>query len=148
MTDEDRLRVIETARAWLRTPYHPHAAVKGAGADCAMFPLAVYRECGMIPADYKPPRYSPQWHLHHTEELYIAEVEKFCREKILTPNAGDFVLFRIGRAYSHGAIVIDWPVVIHSYIPHGVQITDVHKDGAFHGRKWKCFELMPENSLT
>src|SRR2546430_8564709 len=55
----------------LGTPYHHMARVKKAGADCAMFPLAVYQECGVLPKDFHPPRYAMQWHRseEHTSEL-------------------------------------------------------------------------------
>ena len=39
-----RNRVCRIARSWLGTPYHHMGRVKGAGVDCAMFPLEVYRE--------------------------------------------------------------------------------------------------------
>ena len=78
---DQRRQVVDAAYAWLLTPYHHQAQVKGGGADCAMFPLAVYQECGLIPADYLAPAYSSQWHLHRSEELYLAEVEKLAVEK-------------------------------------------------------------------
>ncbi len=31
------------------------------------------------------------------------------------PLAGDVAVFRFGRTFSHGAIVVEWPVVIHAY---------------------------------
>src|SRR6185437_3648026 len=75
LTAEQRTEIVRAAKEWLGTPYHHHARVKGAGADCAMFPLEVYRQCGLLPLDYRPPHYSVQWHLHRSEELYLREVE-------------------------------------------------------------------------
>ncbi len=60
LTDEERSRIVHAAKGWLCTPYHHRACVKGVGADCAMFPLAVYKECGLIPAEYQPPEYAMQ----------------------------------------------------------------------------------------
>ena len=97
LTLEQHRQVVDAAMAWLRTPYHHQAQVKGGGADCAMFPLAVYKECGLIPADYQAPAYSSQWHLHRSEELYIAEVEKFAVEKSSYEiQPADFVIFKFG----------------------------------------------------
>ena len=141
LTAEQRTRIVRSARDWLGTPYHHRAAVKGAGADCAMFPLAIYRECGVIPADYGPPEYSWQWHLHRSDELYLAEVEKFAVESPGPPMPGDFVVFKFGRTFSHGAIVLDWPTIIHSYIPHGVTLANALKDAELAGREMKCFEI-------
>lgn len=145
MNERQRVQVVSAAKSWIGTPYHHRAAVKGAGADCAMFPLAVYRECGLIPAAYEPPEYSSQWHLHRSEEKYLAEVEKFAVESAGPPRPADFVVFKFGRTFSHGAIVIDWPMVIHSYIPHGVTLADATNDAQLIGREMKCFELKHEN---
>jgi hypothetical protein len=35
------------------------------------------------------------------------------------PAAGDIALFKFGRCVSHGAIITEWPAVIHSYIREG-----------------------------
>lgn len=141
MTSEQRIQVVKAAKEWLRTPYHHLGKVKGAGVDCAMFPLAVYQECGLIPADFQPPDYSMQWHLHHSEEKYLQAIEPFCIEKTGAPLPGDFIVFKFGRAFSHGAIVVNWPLIIHSYIPHGVQLGDALRDGELIGREIKFFEV-------
>src|SRR6185437_2081521 len=122
---------------------HHHARVKGAGADCAMFPLAVYQECGVLPREYRPPQYSVQWHLHRSEELYLNEIEKFVAEIDSLPQPADFIVFRFGRTFSHGAIVVEWPIVIHAYIPHGVLLSDALRDGELLGREHKCFAVRP-----
>ena len=143
LTTEQRNNIVRAAKDWLGTPYHHHARVKHAGADCAMFPLAVYQECGVLPREYTPPQYSVQWHLHRSEELYLKELEKFVVEIDGVPQPADFVVFRFGRTFSHGAIVVEWPIVIHSYIPHGVLLSDALRDGDLVGRERKCFEVQP-----
>jgi cell wall-associated NlpC family hydrolase len=143
LTKEQRSNIVRAAKDWLGTPYHHHARIKHAGADCAMFPLAVYQECGVLPREYRPPQYSVQWHLHRSEELYLTEIEKFVVEIQTPPEPGDFIVFRFGRTFSHGAIVVEWPIVIHSYIPHGVLLSDALRDGELLGRDHKCFELRP-----
>ena len=141
LTAMQRERVIASAKQWLRTPYQHRQMVKGAGVDCAMFPLAVYRECGHIPLDFEPPEYSMQWHLHRSEELYLKTIEPLCREISGPPDAADFVVFKYGRAFSHGAIVIKWPLIIHSYIHHGVQYGNALQDVELIGREMKFFEV-------
>jgi cell wall-associated NlpC family hydrolase len=143
LTAEQRTRIVRAAREWLGTPYHHHARVKGAGADCAMFPLSVYQECGVLPPSYQPPEYSVQWHLHRSEELYLKEIDRFVLEIAGPPQPADFVVFQFGRTYSHGAIVLDWPLIIHSYIPHGVLLSDALRDGELVGRKHKFFRVKP-----
>lgn len=141
LTLAKREQVIRLAKQWLGTPYHHQARVKKAGADCAMFPLAVYQECGILPADFRPPEYSMQWHLHRSEELYLATIAPLAREIAGPPQPADFVVFKFGRAFSHGAIVIAWPLIIHSYIPHGVQYGNALQDGEMIGREMKFFEV-------
>jgi hypothetical protein len=106
-----------------------------------MFPVAVYKECGILPESYQPPEYSSQWHLHRSEELYLKEIEKFASEIHRPPQAADFLVVKFGRTFSHGAIVLEWPLVIHSYIPHGVTLTDAVRDGAIIGREVKVFAI-------
>lgn len=142
LTAEQRERIVRAAREWLGTPYHHHGRVKGAGADCAMFPLSVFQECGLLPLNYRPPQYSVQWHLHRSEELYLSEVRKFCIEIAGPPQPGDFVVFRFGRTFSHGAIVLHWPLIIHSYIPRGVLLSNALHDGELAGRAMKSFEIL------
>lgn len=141
LTAEQRAHIVRAAKEWLCTPYHHRACVKGAGADCAMFPLAIYKQCGLIPAEYRPPEYAMQWHLHRAEELYLRELEKFCTEVNGPPQPGDFAVFRFGRTFSHGAIVVNWPSIIHSCIPHGVVLSDALRDGELMGRERKWFEV-------
>ncbi len=141
LTTEKRAEIVRAAREWLRTPYHHCARIKGVGADCAMFPLMVYQECGVLPADFHPPEYSMQWHLHRSDEMYLKTIAPFVREKSDAPLPADFVVFQFGRAFSHGAIVVEWPIVIHSYIPHGVLLSDALRDGELLiGREMKVFE--------
>jgi NlpC/P60 family putative phage cell wall peptidase len=112
-----RAAIVAEARTWLGTPYHHRAALKGVGADCAMFPLAVYKAVGLVPEDVAVDDYPMDWAFHRNEERYLAMVERFGHEigrDRLGP--GDFVVWRFGRTFSHGAIVIEPPRVIHAYV--------------------------------
>ncbi len=40
-----RQQIIYVAMAWLLTPYHHHARIKGVGVDCVQFLIAVFEEC-------------------------------------------------------------------------------------------------------
>src|ERR1700722_12678550 len=118
---QQRQAGIDEAMSWQRTPHHNGARIKGVGCDCGQFPLAVYEACGLIPST-EPDRYSPQFHLNRTEEWYLGMCQRLGKE--LPPGAipqkADFVLYRVGRVFSHGAIVIEWPTIIHSYVKVGV----------------------------
>jgi cell wall-associated NlpC family hydrolase len=89
-----------------------------------------------------------QWHLHRSEEMYLETVAPVMREYFVwsglpasKPQPADFVIFKFGRTFSHGAIVVDWPIIIHSYIPHGVLLSDAERDGELIGREIKFFEV-------
>jgi cell wall-associated NlpC family hydrolase len=96
--DARRFAVIEEARAWLRTPYHHMARVKGAGADCLTLLAEVYEKAGVIP-HVEVPFYPP-------------------------PQPGDVAIFKFGRCFAHGAIAINWPQVIHAWHHAGVVYAD------------------------
>ncbi|WP_207000753.1 hypothetical protein [Trinickia mobilis] len=134
-----RDEVIDIARTWLRTPYRHEGRVKGAGVDCAMLLCEVYHEAGLIP--YIDPRPYPQdWALHRSKERYLGWVEKFGHE-VAVPQRGDLALYRFGRCYSHGVIVIDWPgEIIHSYRDLGV-LLDRGDAGYLMDRQVRFFTL-------
>ena len=114
-----RAAIVAEARSWQGTAYHWHGRVKGAGVDCAMLLAEVYHATGGIP-NPEVRHYSQQWHLHRDEEQYLAAIEKFARRIAGPPLPGDSAFFKLGRTYSHGAIVLQWPEVIHARINAGV----------------------------
>ncbi len=122
----ERNRVVAEAITWLGTPYHHHARVKGAGVDCGMFLAEVYETVGVMP-HVEPGAYSTDWNLHRSEEKYLTQVEQFAA-RVDTPQPGDIALFKYGRCVSHGAIVVEWPVVIHSYFGLGVVYANVEME--------------------
>jgi NlpC/P60 family putative phage cell wall peptidase len=118
MTSDQRLAAVAEARTWLGTPYHACADVKGVGVDCAMLLIRVYTAVGAIPADYDPRPYSPEWHLHQHEELYLGGLERFAR-RVERAEPGDVITYRFGKAVGHGAIVVDDDYIIHAHLKHG-----------------------------
>lgn len=121
MEQEERDSVITEAMSWLRTPHHNGSRLKGIGVDCGQFPLAVYEAAGLIPHT-DTGRYSPQFHLSRDEEWYLKLCQQLGREIDGPPKRGDFVIYKVGRVFSHGAIVVDWPQIIHSYVNIGVSL--------------------------
>jgi len=137
-----RADVLTEAYGWLRTPYHPHGRVKGVGVDCGMFLAEVFERVGLI-THCDPGGYSQQWHLHHSEELFLKTILNAGGQKIDgTPQPGDIAMFRFGRTASHGSIVLEWPMVIHSYIGIGVTI-DNAENGPLKGRFCGAYSLFP-----
>lgn len=104
--------VVEIAKTWLRTPYHHSARVKGAGVDCAQILLDVFVEAGLI-EDFDPGDYPPDWMMHRSEERYLSFVTDRA-DLVESPQPGDVVLYKVGRCFAHGGIVVDWPTIIHA----------------------------------
>jgi cell wall-associated NlpC family hydrolase len=131
--DPRRLAVIEEAREWLRTPYHHMGRVKGSGADCLTLLAEVYEVAGVLP-HVDVPFYPPDWNLHRDAERYLDGLMQYAREvpPIEVPGSGpgtqpgNVAVFRFGRCFAHGAIVVAWPLLIHAWCDAGV----VYGDGS------------------
>ncbi len=118
-----RQRVLDEALSWLGTPFHHLQRCKGAGVDCGQFLLGVYHNAGCIP-HIETEYYPRDFHLHRNEEWYKTIVEQFAYVIHSLPLPADLVLYKVGRVFSHGGIVVEWPKIIHSYISHGVDWAD------------------------
>ena len=117
-----RPAVVAAARAWVGTPYHPCADIKGAGVDCGMLIVRVFVDTGLC-APFDPRPYPPDWHLHRGEERYLGFVHANCRERGAAEPAqpGDILVFRFGRCHAHGGIVTsaDPLTIVHAFSPAG-----------------------------
>jgi len=123
---ELRRRVVVEARSWLGTPYHHHGRIKQVGVDCAQILAAVFETVGLVP-HLELGQYSTQWHLHRGEETYLQWLRdvgaREVQPDVQTPAPGDVGVWKFGRTFSHGGIVIDGgsdPLVVHAYIGRGV----------------------------
>lgn len=127
---ETRARIVAEAMTWVGTPYISNGLVKGrrGGTDCAMLLLGVYGNVGLLPKEFDPRPYPPQWHVHRSEEKYLAAVTQFVKEIPGPPKPGDLAMFKIGLAFAHGAIVTNWPNVIHAMGNDQVVMQDVSKN--------------------
>jgi cell wall-associated NlpC family hydrolase len=123
MSEAERQRVVDVARGWLGTPYHTGARVKGQGADCITFVAGTFADAEVTPHIDIPP-YSSQWHLHHSVEKYLNGLLQYTHEIEGPPKPGDIALWKFGRCFSHGAIVIRWPQVMHAYVGSSVRYED------------------------
>lgn len=124
-----RAAVVAETRSWLATPYHHHARIKGVGVDCAQILCAVFEAVGMV-APVDTGFYPTDWHLHHSEERYMAWLDRYGRRLALDEQAqpGDVALFQFGRCYSHGAIVVEPELLVHAYIGRGVILSRMTED--------------------
>lgn len=144
MTPKQQATVVAQAHLWIGTPYHHAAMVRGAGVDCLMLLCAVFREAGLVP--FIDPRPYPQdWMLHHSAEVYLAGLEQHADQ--LAEHAaiepGDVLTFRFGRTYSHAAIVVNYPLMIHAYIRAGKVTLDSALSSDFANRAGPIFRVRP-----
>lgn len=127
----EREQLVIEALSWRGTPYHNHGRVKGVGADCLTFLAGAFENAGLVPP-IEIPNYPPQWHLHHSDEKYLDGLLRYCVEVDGPPDRvplpGDIVLWRFGRTYSHGAIVVEWPTVIHAFTGRKIARADADRD--------------------
>ncbi len=105
--------VITEAQSWLRTPWAHAQRVKGAGVDCGQFIIGVFVGAGLVP-HFDTGDYPADWMMHRTEERFLGFVEQHL-DRVAAPLPGDVAVWRYGHTFSHGAIVVDWPAVIHAY---------------------------------
>jgi cell wall-associated NlpC family hydrolase len=141
MTPVDRQRVVSEAWTWLKTPYHSGARIKGVGVDCGQILLGVFEAVGLVPHT-DTGYYPPDWHLHRSEEQYIGWLDRFCVRlpRSVPPLHGDIALFRYGRCYSHGAILVEDNLLIHAYVNLGV-IASRYTEAPLEGREYMHWTL-------
>ena len=102
---EQRAAVVREARSWIGTRYHNCADKKGIGVDCGMLLVRVFCDLKLCP-HFDPRPYPPDWHLHRSEEKYLGFVFDRAHE-VERPQPGDVAVFKFGRCYSHGGIVVE-----------------------------------------
>ena len=120
----ERENLLAEALTWLGTPYHHAGRVKAGGTDCGMLILQAFINAGLI-EDTEVEYYPMDWHLHRSAERYLGWVTRYCKKvERSVPLSGDIVVYRYGRCISHGALVVDWPQIIHAYLGLGVVLAD------------------------
>jgi cell wall-associated NlpC family hydrolase len=136
-----REKVVEVARSWIGTPYHLAQRVKGAGVDCALLLVAIYQECGIVPADEPGHTLSDDWFCHTDEDKYLFRALRHAHKTMegvtarsLAALPGNLALTKVAgsRVYNHGGIVTRWPLVIHAST-NGVAEVDTLRDP-----EWVC----------
>jgi NlpC/P60 family putative phage cell wall peptidase len=141
---EIRRRIVAEAESWLGTKYHHMARLKGVGCDCLTLIAGVYEAAG-ITGHVDIPFYPPDWHLHRSTERYADGLAQYCRELVWEEGApvpalaGDVVLFRFARCFSHGALVVDWPHMIHAWAQDRMVVRADADQGPFAGRPMRFF---------
>ena len=141
-----RVMIIQETKSWIGTPYKGWCCFKGphGGVDCGQLLYGVLRNCRLIPTNIELPHdYSLQIASHQASTEYVDIVSTYMRpisEAEVLP--GDVVVYKLGHAYAHAGIIMDWPEnVIHAMGgTHGVCST--------HGIKAPKFQRAPRLFFT
>jgi len=137
----ERAAVIVEAKSWIGTPFHHQGRIKGkaGGVDCLMFLAEVYERAGVC-GHIEPPFYVPDWHMHRDAERYMEGLLGYAHAIDGPPEPGDIALFKFGRTFSHGAIVIEWPRIVHAYAwARQVTLGDASIDGRLRDKDTRFF---------
>ena len=151
-----RARVVAEARSWIGTAYHHMGTLKvtraadgsiidKGGVDCATLLACVFANAGAI-APVEVPYYPLDWHLHRSAERYLETVLSRAAEiSEAAALPGDVVLYRFGRAFAHGAIVVDpgWPSIVHAPSRSSLVHEDDGMLGELADRPRRFFTLWP-----
>ena len=137
-----RQAVAREAMSWMHTPYHHHARIKGVGVDCAQLLCGVFEACNLIPA-INTGMYPVDWHMHRSEELFSDWLGKYgiMQPSMSKKQVGDIFLFKFGRTFSHGSILVDENILVHSYVGTGVIMSSFDEEPLLNRRfqHWSIF---------
>lgn len=155
LEQQQREKVVEVAKSYLRTPYRHMGRVKGQGVDCLTLLAEVFTDAGLI--NRPEIEFYPQDFMHHRDvERYVEGLLQYAEEVEGEPQPGDIVLWKFGRVFSHAAIVVKWPQIIHAKIGECVSLDDAEAstwlgfvgepiNGQGKPRPRKCFSFWAKN---
>lgn len=136
---------VAEARTWLGTPWHHEGGVKGAGVDCAMLLVRVFGSVGMIP-DIDPRPYPIDHMLHSPDERFMGWLQQYAADVTEgDPQPGDVVIYRMGRCFSHAAIVTEWPFIIHAFRAERSVVITRFDVGRLASRPFKVMRINTQN---
>jgi NlpC/P60 family putative phage cell wall peptidase len=120
--------VVRIARAWIGTPYHHQASLRGIGCDCLGLIRGIWREIhGEEPERYAP--YTPDWGEVSHEETLLTAARRHLVMGDPAPGGfssplctGDVVVFRMraGAIAKHAAVISAPRSIIHAQERVGV----------------------------
>lgn len=122
MGNDQRAAFIAESLKFIGTPYRHRGTIKGAGVDCLTLIVCSGQNAGILGNIDLPP-YSREFNLHRDDETYLNGLLGHTHE-VVVPEPGDIALWKFGRCFSHAAIVLKWPEVIHAHVDHGVVLED------------------------
>ena len=107
MNEHDADAVVRRARAWIGTPYHHQASLRGVGTDCLGLVRGVWRELYGSDAENAPP-YSRDWaEASGCETMLEAAARHLTPIEVGDAGPGDVLVFRLraGVVAKHAGIL-------------------------------------------
>lgn len=115
-TPQSREAIVAAARAWIGTPYHHQASLKGVGADCLGLVRGVWRDVYGVEAE-RPPGYSRDWGEASGIETLLAAAMRHLIPKHKSERApGDVLVFRMrpDAIAKHAAVLTTTTTMVHA----------------------------------
>lgn len=122
--------IAAIARTWPGTPFFPHMAKKGVGADCVQLARAIYVEAGIVPETLQFPRYRLDGGSHRESSAVIEFLEQCphvenCASGPEVPMIaacapGNLVTFEVGRVAHHVGVTLGGGKFVHAIRRYGV----------------------------
>lgn len=126
MTTLERMIVADIAAKWIGTPFYPHMAKRGIGADCVHMALEIFKESGLIPKDTTLPSYRLDSGDHLDSSIVLKWLESSgLMEKVEDMQPGGLVVLKVGRVEHHVGVAISSFKFVQAIRRYGVIESDL-----------------------
>lgn len=141
MSGTTRQVIVAEAMTWLKTPYHHRQRVKGVGVDCAQILIGIFTAVGLV-EPFEVENYPADWMMHREEDRFRLKVREYADQIALEEvQPGDVALYLVGKCFAHGAVILDWPLVIHADSRYGAVTLAEGDQGWLAGRAVEFYRV-------
>jgi hypothetical protein len=106
-----------------------------------MLLLRVFVEVGAIP-EFDPRPYPIDHMMHSGDERFLGWLNRYADEVTGgEPQVADVIVYKVGRCYSHGAIVVQWPHIIHAFRDERAVVLSRFDVGRLAGKPFKLMRI-------
>ncbi len=117
----DKEQIENEIDSWLGGRWIHGQAVKGVGADCVQFVIAVAKNLGWLKGDYKSISYYRDYAIRNDKSFILEEIKKEAKEVTGTPyQTGDIVVINNGKCAGHMGFYVGDEMIVHSHIRRGI----------------------------
>lgn len=121
--------IVKEILSWKGTKWRHLQSVKGEGVDCIQFPVAVAKNLGWLPTNFRTIKYARDWAIHNDYSILLQELCKIAtnlqisKEEVLINNQlkpGDILVFVMEKTAGHAGIYTCDGLFLHAHIRQGV----------------------------